>query len=88
MLEVDDPADLEIIGLRRSGTETTRPLWCRSPACSTGPSSGRACPPAMSPGLDETSYFEPPQAAYSFGTAAAVVSVDAEIGRVRASSGS
>jgi aerobic carbon-monoxide dehydrogenase large subunit len=41
---------------------------------------GQGLPEGELPGLDETSYFEPPAAAYSFGTAAAVVSVDAESG--------
>jgi len=41
---------------------------------------GQGLPPGEDPGLDETSYFEPPDAAYSFGTAAARVTVDAETG--------
>src|SRR5258708_3814832 len=41
---------------------------------------GQGLPPGEAPGLDETAYFEPPEAAYSFGTAAAVVSADAETG--------
>jgi len=41
---------------------------------------GQGLPEGESPGLDETSYFDPPHAAYSFGTAAAAVAVDAESG--------
>jgi carbon-monoxide dehydrogenase large subunit len=41
---------------------------------------GQGLPPGEPPGLDETAYFEPPEAAYSFGTAAATVTVDAETG--------
>lgn len=41
---------------------------------------GQGLPDGEAPGLDETSYFDPPHAAYSFGTAAAVVAVDAESG--------
>jgi carbon-monoxide dehydrogenase large subunit len=41
---------------------------------------GQGLPPGETPGLDETAYFEPMGAAYSFGTAAAVVRVDAETG--------
>jgi carbon-monoxide dehydrogenase large subunit len=41
---------------------------------------GQGIPPGESPGLEETSYFEPEGAAYSFGTAAAIVNVDPETG--------
>ena len=41
---------------------------------------GQGLPPGVAPGLEETAYFDPPEAAYSFGTAAAVVSVDSETG--------
>jgi carbon-monoxide dehydrogenase large subunit len=41
---------------------------------------GQGLPPGEAPGLDETAYFEPEAAAYSFGTAAAVVAVDIETG--------
>jgi carbon-monoxide dehydrogenase large subunit len=41
---------------------------------------GQGIPPGESPGLEETSYFEPEGAAYSFGTAAAIVNVDSETG--------
>jgi carbon-monoxide dehydrogenase large subunit len=41
---------------------------------------GQNLPEGETPGLDETSYFDPPSAAYSFGTAAAVVTVDTGTG--------
>ena len=41
---------------------------------------GQGLPEGEPPGLEETAYLDPPPAAYSFGTAAAVVSVDAESG--------
>jgi carbon-monoxide dehydrogenase large subunit len=37
---------------------------------------GQGIPPGEDPGLESTSHFEPSDAAYSFGTAAALVSVD------------
>ncbi|MCW2536185.1 MAG: xanthine dehydrogenase, molybdenum binding subunit apoprotein [Modestobacter sp.] len=37
---------------------------------------GQGIPPGEDPGLEATSHFEPSDAAYSFGTAAALVSVD------------
>jgi carbon-monoxide dehydrogenase large subunit len=41
---------------------------------------GQGIPPEEEPGLDITAQFEPSDAAYSFGTAAALVSVDSETG--------
>jgi len=41
---------------------------------------GQGLPPGEPPGMDATSYSDPLAAAYSFGTAAAVVSVDPETG--------
>ena len=41
---------------------------------------GQGLPPGEEPGLDATAHFEPPAAAYSFGSAAAVVAVDASTG--------
>lgn len=41
---------------------------------------GQGLPAGEEPGLDATAHFEPPAAAYSFGSAAAVVSVDATTG--------
>lgn len=41
---------------------------------------GQGIPPEESPGLETTAHFEPPEAAFSFGTGAAVVAVDPETG--------
>ncbi|MDT7706032.1 MAG: aerobic carbon-monoxide dehydrogenase large subunit [Pseudonocardiales bacterium] len=41
---------------------------------------GQGLPAGEEPGLETTAHFEPPDAAYSFGTAAAVVSVDPDTG--------
>ena len=41
---------------------------------------GQGIPDDEAPGLEVTAHFEPPSAAFSFGTAAAVVSVDPETG--------
>ncbi|MCP2251567.1 carbon-monoxide dehydrogenase large subunit [Prauserella aidingensis] len=41
---------------------------------------GQGIPPEEDPGLEATAHFEPADAAYSFGTAAAAVSVDPETG--------
>jgi carbon-monoxide dehydrogenase large subunit len=41
---------------------------------------GQGLPPDEEPGLESTAHHEPTDAAYSFGTAAAVVSVDPETG--------
>lgn len=41
---------------------------------------GQGIPEGVTPGLEATSHFEPTDAAYSFGTAAAVVAVDPETG--------
>ena len=78
-LEIDDPTQLEVTG------DAVRHL--RDPALSLSLSAvfsrailGQGLPPGELPGLDETAYFEPPEAAYSFGTAAAIATVDAESG--------
>jgi carbon-monoxide dehydrogenase large subunit len=41
---------------------------------------GQGIPPGLSAGLESTAHFEPPDAAFSFGTGAAVVSVDPQTG--------
>jgi carbon-monoxide dehydrogenase large subunit len=41
---------------------------------------GQGIPPDEEPGLETTAHFEPPDAAYSYGTAAALVAVDAATG--------
>ena len=41
---------------------------------------GQGIPPELDPGLETTAHFEPPEASFSFGTAAAVVAVDPSTG--------
>ena len=41
---------------------------------------GQGIPDGIEPGLEATAHFEPPEASFSFGTAAAVVAVDGETG--------
>lgn len=41
---------------------------------------GQGIPDGIEPGLETTAHFEPPEASFSFGTAAAVVAVDGETG--------
>jgi aerobic carbon-monoxide dehydrogenase large subunit len=79
VLEMEGPEELEISG----GVVRQR----EDPATAVRLSDlfnrailGQGLPPGESPGIDATCYFDPPAAAYSFGTAAAVVSVDAETG--------
>jgi len=77
-LEVD-PAQLELVGtvVRMRADHGVSVSLAE---VFTGAILGQGMPDGESPGLDETAYFEPPEAAYSFGTAAATVSVDAETG--------
>lgn len=79
MLDVADPEDLDIVG---QAVQHRDDLTLMLPLASVFDRAilGQGLPEGEVPGLDETSYFEPPEAAYSFGTAAAVVSVDAESG--------
>lgn len=78
-LSLPDPAQLEVDGAtvrHREDHGTSVPLRHIFDLAILG----QGLPPGEIPGLDETAYFEPLAAAYSFGTAAAVVSVDAESG--------
>jgi carbon-monoxide dehydrogenase large subunit len=79
MLEVDDPTTLDIVG---SAVQHRHDPTLIAPLSSVFNRAilGQGLPPGEAPGLDETAYFDPPQAAYSFGTAAAIVQVDAETG--------
>ncbi len=79
MLEVGDPHDLDIVG---QVVQHRDDLTLMVPLSSVFDRAilGQGLPEGERPGLDETSYFEPPAAAYSFGTAVAVVYVDAESG--------
>lgn len=74
-----DPSELDIVGsvvCLRHEPDTCVPLARIFDLAIMG----QGLPPGELPGLDETAYFEPEAAAYSFGTAAAVVTVDAETG--------
>jgi carbon-monoxide dehydrogenase large subunit len=79
VLEIADPLQLVVRGSQvhhREEAALSVPLrWIFDMAIL-----GQGLPPGEAPGLDETAYFEPPAAAYSFGTAAAAVVVDAETG--------
>jgi aerobic carbon-monoxide dehydrogenase large subunit len=79
MLGVEDHGDLEVAGglvRRRGDSSVAAPLA----AVFSRAILGQGLPPGEVPGLDETACYEPSHAAYSFGTAAAVVCVDAETG--------
>ena len=79
MLEAGGPQELDIVGQavqHRDDPTLMVPLSSVYERAILG----QGLPEGEQPGLDETSYFDPPEAAYSFGTAAAVVSVDAESG--------
>jgi aerobic carbon-monoxide dehydrogenase large subunit len=79
MLEVTDPGELDIVG---QAVQHRQDLTLMVPLASVFERAilGQGLPDGELPGLDETAYFEPSEAAYSFGTAAAVVCVDAESG--------
>jgi aerobic carbon-monoxide dehydrogenase large subunit len=79
MLGVADPDRLNVIG---RAVQHRDDLTLMVPLSSVFQRAilGQGLPEGESPGLDETSYFDPPHAAYSFGTAAAVVAVDADSG--------
>lgn len=74
-----DPAELEIAGQRvrlRAGPERGVALA----EVFTRAILGQGIPEGEAPGLEATSHFEPTSAAFSFGTAAAVVAVDPQTG--------
>jgi carbon-monoxide dehydrogenase large subunit len=77
-LEID-PAHLEIAGsvVRRRDDPTVHVSLAE---VFTTAITGQGIPPGEDPGLESTSHFEPSDAAYSFGTAAALVSVDPTTG--------
>lgn len=79
MLDVADPASLTVAGSRivhRDDPSVSVPVA----AVFTRAILGQGLPEGMGPGLDATSHFEAEGAAYSFGTAAVIVDVDAETG--------
>jgi aerobic carbon-monoxide dehydrogenase large subunit len=79
MLGVADPGQLDIVGQVVQHRDDLTLMVPLSSVFERG-ILGQGLPDGERPGLDETSYFEPLEAAYSFGTAAAVVSVHPESG--------
>lgn len=78
-LEVEDPETLEIEGGRVvSGEDAERSISLAE--VHTAAINAQGIPDDEEPGLEATAHFEPADAAYAFGSAAAVVSVDAETG--------
>jgi carbon-monoxide dehydrogenase large subunit len=79
LLEVDDPAELEIAGRvvrHRERQDQSIPLM----QVHEFGILGQGLPDGEDPGLEATAYHEPTHAAFAYGTAAAVVSVDPETG--------
>ncbi len=82
MLDIDSTAELRVSGHvveAGAGSSVSVPL----DAVFTRAILGQGLPPGEAPGLEETAHFEAAGAAYSFGTAAADVEVDAESGEFR-----
>jgi carbon-monoxide dehydrogenase large subunit len=78
--QLDVTADeVEIAGsVARVGAEPARAVPLT--AVYTAAITGQGIPPGEEPGLEATAHFEPSDAAYSFGTAAAQVAVDPQTG--------
>ncbi len=79
MLEVDDPDDVMIAGdlaCLADDPDTSVPLAVVHDRAINN----QGMPPGEQPGLEATAQFEPEAAAYGFGSAAALVSVDPETG--------
>jgi carbon-monoxide dehydrogenase large subunit len=79
LLEAGDPAELEVAGRvvrRRDDPDTAVELATVHAVAITG----QGLPPGEEPGLESTGHYEPESAAYVYGSAAAVVSVDPETG--------
>jgi carbon-monoxide dehydrogenase large subunit len=79
LLEIEDDGQLDIVG-RAVRHRSDPDLVVALSTVFTQAILGQGLPAGVVPGLEETAYFDPPEAAYSFGTAAAVVSVDSETG--------
>jgi carbon-monoxide dehydrogenase large subunit len=78
-LGADDPDDVIIVGGRaclREDSDTSVPLADVHDRAIIN----QGMPPGEEPGLEASAQYEPEAAAYGFGTAAALVSVDAETG--------
>jgi carbon-monoxide dehydrogenase large subunit len=78
-LEVDDPAELEIAGSVVRHAEDHDLAVALSEVHTAG-IIGQGIPAGEEPGMEATAHFEPEAAAYAYGSAAAVVSVDPETG--------
>jgi carbon-monoxide dehydrogenase large subunit len=79
MLEVEDPGALEIAGtVVRVAADHDRCVALRDVHAEA--ILGLRLPDGIEPGLEATAYHEPTHAAFAYGTAAALVSVDAETG--------
>jgi carbon-monoxide dehydrogenase large subunit len=79
MLEVEDPGALEIAGtVVRVAADHDRCVALRD--VHEEAILGLRLPDGIEPGLEATAYHEPTHAAFAYGTAAALVSVDAETG--------
>lgn len=78
-LDIEDPDRLEITGSavrHRHDATMSIPLADVYARAITG----QGLPVGMPPGLEATAHYEPPEAAYAFGSAAALVSVDTSTG--------
>ena len=78
-LEVDDPETLEIDGAVVVSREDPG-LSVTLAEVHVAAITGQGIPAEEEPGLEATAHFEPAEAAYAYGSAAALVSVDAETG--------
>ncbi|MFL5955935.1 MAG: xanthine dehydrogenase family protein molybdopterin-binding subunit, partial [Solirubrobacterales bacterium] len=79
VLEVDDPDTLEIVGRQaRVRHDPSRRVGLAEVHARA--IMGQGLPPDTEPGLEATGVYEPDEAAYAFGSAAAMVSVDPETG--------
>ncbi|HEY2440095.1 MAG TPA: xanthine dehydrogenase family protein molybdopterin-binding subunit [Solirubrobacteraceae bacterium] len=78
-LEVADPAELELAG-RRVYVRSDPGRFATLADVHTRAITGQGLPADMEPGLEATAHFEPQEAAFAFGSAAAIVSVDPETG--------
>jgi carbon-monoxide dehydrogenase large subunit len=79
LLEVADPGELEVAGrlVRHRADPDKEVALARVHAVAI---TGQGLPEGEEPGLEVTAHFEPDAAAYAYGSAAAVVSVDPETG--------
>jgi carbon-monoxide dehydrogenase large subunit len=79
VLDVDDPGMLEVSGsvvVHRADPDISVPLA----VVHTKAINGQGLPEGEEPGLEATAHFEPKEAPFAYGTAAAVVAVDPKTG--------